>query len=175
MNGFCLFGVSNVLWSTLAFYLAHQYHYGSDVAGLLGLLGITGVLFASIIGRLVDAYSPRITIGLGILFSTLAFIIFAGLGHFFIGLIVGIILLDLGTQFGQVSNQAIVQSLSLQASSRNNSIFMFSYFLGGSLGTFFGTFAWSNYGWIGVCIVAAVFLVLALLGHLFLKEPQKLS
>lgn len=175
INGFCLFGVSNVLWSTLAFYLAHQYHYGSDVAGLLGLLGITGVLFASIIGRLVDAYSPRITIGLGILFSTLAFIIFAGLGHFFIGLIVGIILLDLGTQFGQVSNQAIVQSLSLQASSRNNSIFMFSYFLGGSLGTFFGTFAWSNYGWTGVCIVAAVFLVLALLGHLFLKEPQKLS
>lgn len=175
INGFCLFGVSNVLWSTLAFYLADQYHLGSGVAGLLGLLGITGVLFASIIGRLVDTYSPRMTIGLGILFSTLAFVIFAFIGQLFIGLIVGIVLLDLGTQFGQVSNQAIVQSLSLEASSRNNSVFMFSYFLGGSLGTFFATLAWSHLGWIGVCSVAAVFLILALLGHLLLKEPQKLQ
>lgn len=175
INGFCLFGVSNVLWSTLAFYLANQYHLGSDVAGLLGLLGITGVLFASIIGRMVDTYSPRMTIGLGILFSTLAFVIFASIGHLFIGLIVGIVLLDLGTQFGQVSNQAIVQSLSLKASSRNNSVFMFSYFLGGSLGTFFATFAWSRFGWVGVCSVAAIFLIGALLGHLFLKEPKKLQ
>lgn len=175
INGFCLFGVSNVLWSTLAFYLADQYHLGSGVAGLLGLLGITGVLFASIIGRLVDTYSPRMTIGLGILFSTLAFVIFAFIGQLFIGLIVGIVLLDLGTQFGQVSNRAIVQSLSLEASSRNNSVFMFSYFLGGSLGTFFATLAWSHLGWVGVCSVAAVFLILALLGHLLLKEPQKLQ
>lgn len=175
INGFCLFGVSNVLWSTLAFYLAAQYHLGSNVAGLLGLLGITGVLFASIIGRLVDEYSPRMTIGLGIGFSTLAFVIFASLGHLLVGLIVGIVLLDLGTQFGQVSNQAIVQSLNSQASSRNNSVFMFSYFLGGSLGTFFATFAWSHFGWTGVCSVAAVFLIFALLGHLILKEPKKLQ
>ncbi|MFL2030026.1 MFS transporter [Loigolactobacillus zhaoyuanensis] len=174
INGFCLFGVSNVLWSTLAFYLAAQYHMGSNVAGLLGLLGITGVLFASIIGRLVDRYSPRLTIGLGIVFSALAFLIFASLGHFFIGLMVGIILLDLGTQFGQVSNQAIVQSLNREASSRNNSIFMFSYFLGGALGTFFSTFAWSHFGWAGVCGVAAIFLVIAVLGHFILREPKQL-
>lgn len=174
INGFCLFGVSNVLWSTLAFYLAAQYHFGSDVAGLLGLLGITGVLFASVIGRMVDAHSPRMTIGLGIGFSTLAFVIFASLGHLFMGLVVGIVLLDLGTQFGQVSNHAIVQSLNSQASSRNNSVFMFSYFLGGALGTFFATLAWSHFGWSGVCSVAAIFLVFALLGHLILKEPLKL-
>lgn len=46
---------------------------------------------------------------------------------------VGIVLLNLGTQFSQVSNQAIVQSLNRKENSRNNSIFMFSYFLGGSL------------------------------------------
>ncbi len=174
INGFCLFGVSNVLWSTLAFYLADQYHFGSNVAGLLGLLGITGVLFASVIGRLVDRYSPRITIGLGIVFSAVAFLIFASLGHFFIGLMVGIVLLDLGTQFGQVSNQAIVQSLNREASSRNNSIFMFSYFLGGALGTWFSTLAWSHFGWTGVCSVAALFLVIAVLGHFILREPKQL-
>ncbi len=91
-----------------------------------------------------------------------------------IGLIIGIILLDLGTQFSQVSNQAIVQSLNRKESSRNNSIFMFSYFLGGSLGTLSATWAWSIAKWNGVCLVAVVFLVIALLGHLILKEPEKL-
>lgn len=175
INGFTLFGVSNVLWSTLAFYLAAKFNYGSAVAGLLGLLGITGVLFAPIIGRLVDQYSPRLTVGAGIFFSALAFIIFWLAGHWLIGLIVGIVLLDLGTQFGQVSNQAIVQSLSHEAGSRNNSVFMFAYFMGGALGTFSSTFAWSHYGWNGVCVVAAIFLILALLGHLFWKEPATLA
>ncbi|MFD0897874.1 MFS transporter [Loigolactobacillus binensis] len=174
LNGFCLFGVSNILWSTLAFYLASQYHWGSSIAGLLGLLGITGVLFAPIIGQLVDKYSPRLTIGLSWLFSALAFGIFWLTGHLFSGLIVGIVLLDLGTQFSQVSNQAIVQSLNREASSRNNSVFMFSYFLGGSLGTFFSTWAWSHYGWNGVCSVAVVFLAIALIGQLALRAPQKL-
>lgn len=174
INGFTLFGVSNVLWSTLAFFLAAKFHYGSAVAGLLGLLGITGVLFAPIIGRLVDQYSPRLTVGAGILFSSLAFIVFWLTGHWLIGLIVGIVLLDLGTQFGQVSNQAIVQSLSHEAGSRNNSIFMFAYFMGGALGTFSSTWAWSHYGWNGVCLVAAAFLVVSALGHFIWKEPATL-
>lgn len=175
INGFCLFGLSNVLWSTLAFYLADQYHLGSGVAGLLGLLGITGVLFASIIGRIVDTYSPRLTIGLGILFSAVAFVIFALLGQFFIALIVGIVLLDLGTQFGQVSNQAIVQSINPAASNRNNSIFMFSYFLGGAFATFMSTLAWTHFGWMGVCSVALFFVIVATISHLVLKEPQKIA
>lgn len=175
INGFALFGVSNVLWSTLAFFLAAQFHYGSAVAGLLGLLGITGVLFAPVIGRLVDARSPRITVGAGIIFSSIAFIIFWLAGHWLIGLIVGIVLLDLGTQFGQVSNQAIVQSLSHTAGSRNNSVFMFAYFMGGSLGTFASTWAWSVAGWNGVCLVALAFLIIAVIGHLFWPEPKTIT
>jgi MFS family permease len=92
-----------------------------------------------------------------------------------IGLIVGIVLLDLGTQFSQVSNQAIVQSLNRKQSSRNNSIFMFSYFLGGSFGTLFATWAWSHAGWSGVCLVALVFLIIAVIDHFVLGEPEKLN
>lgn len=174
INGLCLFGVSNVLWSTLAFYLEKEHHYGREVAGLLGLLEITSILLASSIGKAVDTYSPRITIVLEILFSAVSFVVFAFLGHYFRGLILGIILLDIGTQTGQVSNQAIVQSISMKESSRNNSIFMFSYFLGGSIGTFSATLAWTNWGWLGVCSVAAVFLLIALISHFVLREPQKL-
>lgn len=174
LNGFCMFGVSNVLWSTLAFYLADQYHLGSNVAGLLGLLGIAGVLAAPMIGNLVDHRSPRLTLGLSIGFSSLGFLIFWLIGHWMLGLIIGIVLLDLGTQFSQVSNQAIVQSLNRQQSSRNNSVFMFSYFLGGSLGTMLATWAWSVAQWSGVCWVAVGFLVLSLIGHFVLRAPERL-
>lgn len=175
INGFCMFGMSNVLWSTLAFYLAAQYHLGSNVAGLLGLLGIAGVLVAPWVGNLVDQRSPKLTIGLSMIFSGLAFVIFWLIGFWLLGLILGIILLDLGTQFSQVSNQAIVQSLNRQQSSRNNSVFMFSYFLGGSIGTLMATWAWSNFGWIGVCLVALVFLIIAVIDHLVIGEPEKLN
>lgn len=175
INGFCMFGMSNVLWSTLAFYLADQYHLGSNVAGLLGLLGIAGVLVAPWVGDLVDQKSPKLTISLSMIFSGLAFVIFWLVGFWIIGLIVGIVLLDLGTQFSQVSNQAIVQSINRKQSSRNNSVFMFSYFLGGSIGTLSATWAWGQFGWSGVCIVAFVFLVISILDHLIVGEPQKLN
>lgn len=175
INGFCMFGMSNVLWSTLAFYLAAQYHLGSSVAGLLGLLGIAGILVAPWVGNLVDQKSPKLTIGLSMILSGLAFVVFWLVGFWMIGLIIGIILLDLGTQFSQVSNQAIVQSLNRQQSSRNNSIFMFSYFLGGSIGTLAATWAWSRIGWIGVCLVALAFLVIAVIDHFIIGEPEKLN
>ncbi|WP_404411542.1 MFS transporter [Companilactobacillus paralimentarius] len=175
INGFCMFGMSNVLWSTLAFYLAAQYHLGSSVAGLLGLLGIAGILVAPWVGNLVDQKSPKLTIGLSMILSGLAFVVFWLVGFWMIGLIIGIILLDLGTQFSQVSNQAIVQSLNRQQSSRNNSIFMFSYFLGGSIGTLAATWAWSRIGWIGVCLVALAFLVIAVIDHFVIGEPEKLN
>lgn len=175
INGFCMFGMSNVLWSTLAFYLADQYHLGSGIAGLLGLLGIAGVLVAPWVGTIVDQRSPKLTIGLSMIFSGLAFVIFWLAGFWMIGLIIGIILLDLGTQFSQVSNQAIVQSLNRQQSSRNNSIFMFSYFLGGSFGTLLATWAWSRVGWIGVCAVAMLFLIIAIIDHFAIGEPEKLN
>lgn len=175
INGFCMFGMSNVLWSTLAFYLAAQYHLGSSVAGLLGLLGIAGILVAPWVGNLVDQKSPKLTIGLSMILSGLAFVVFWLVGFWMIGLIIGIILLDLGTQFSQVSNQAIVQSLNRQQSSRNNSIFIFSYFLGGSIGTLAATWAWSRIGWIGVCLVALAFLVIAVIDHFVIGEPEKLN
>ena len=41
-------------------------------------------------------------------------------------LILAIIVLDIGTQFGQVANQTRVQNLGRKASNRNNTVFMFS-------------------------------------------------
>ncbi|WP_057887901.1 MFS transporter [Companilactobacillus mindensis] len=128
---------------------------------LSGLL--TGILLSRSFSGLLGSIMPWQDI----------YLIAAGIDLIF--LIIGIILLDLGTQFSQVSNQAIVQSLNRQQSSRNNSVFMFSYFLGGSFGTLFATWAWSKAGWLGVCGIALVFLIIALANHFIIGEPKKLN
>lgn len=175
LNAFCMFGIANLLWSTLAFFLAHYFGYNSAVAGSMGLLGIVSIFAAPLIGRMVDKYSPRTNIKISWCFGALAFIIFAIFIKNIWLIMVGIIILDLSTQFSQVTNQAIIQSLSRQANSRNNSIFMFSYFLGGSVGTVTGINTWNAFGWAGVTIAAVAFLLVALVGYRWLGVPAKLE
>lgn len=141
----------------------------------MGLLGIVSIFAAPFIGRMVNRYSPRVNIIISWWLGVTAYIIFSIFTHNIYVLMVGIVILDLSTQFSQVTNQAIIQSLSRKSNSRNNSIFMFSYFLGGSLGTLVGINAWSLFGWYGVIVSAVIFLAVALLNFFFLGVPKKLK
>src|SRR6202048_736666 len=56
------FAAFSAFWTTLAFHLnSMPEHYGSDVAGLFGLVGIAGVAAAPVAGKLADLGSPRLT------------------------------------------------------------------------------------------------------------------
>lgn len=84
-------------------------------------------------------------------------------GYGYIGLIVALILVDIGTQFQQLSNQSGCIAQIPEASSRANTIFMTTYFIGGSLGTFLAGQGWAAMGWAGVCIVGVLFAFASLL------------
>ena len=62
LNAFCMFGIANLFWSTLAFLLAKYFNYDSAVAGSMGLLGIVSIFSAPFIGKMVDRYSPKTNI-----------------------------------------------------------------------------------------------------------------
>lgn len=94
-------------------------------------------------------------------------------GSSYTGIIVGIILLDLGLQAMHVTNQTIVFSTHPEASNRLNTVYMVSYFIGGSFGTFIGGRAWGAYGWNGVVVAGAAFMILCLIVHLILCNKQK--
>ena len=49
----------------------------------------------------------------------------------------------------QLSNQAPLFGLCPAASNRINTIFMSTYFAGGTLGTFLSGAAWAHFGWPG--------------------------
>lgn len=158
--GAACFGAFSAFWSTLVFLLAQQpYHYGSEVAGLFGLVGVVGAIAAPIVGKLADRSSPRLTVGWGIALTTLAFLTFWGLGYQLWGLVLGVIVLDLGVQMAQISNQARIYSLPQEIHNRLNAVYITFYFVGGALGSFLGAYGWSHWQWSGVCVFGLLLLV----------------
>jgi predicted MFS family arabinose efflux permease len=81
------------------------------------------------------------------------------------GLIIGVLLMDLGVQSVQVAEQAKVISLLPEARSRLNALYMVTRFIGGACGSLIGATAWSASGWPGVCTAALSMTVLALFVH----------
>jgi predicted MFS family arabinose efflux permease len=169
------FGAFSAFWSTLAFLLEQPpYHFGSDVVGLFGLVGVTGALAAPIVGKVADRRSPRFTVRLGLLTTTVAFLLFWLAGYWLIGLVGGVILLDLGVQTTQISNQATIYQLPSELHSRLNAVYITVYFIGGAIGSYLGSYGWSQWQWNGVCGFSFLMLAVGFIA-LFWQHSQKRS
>ena len=133
--GASLFAAFSVFWTTLTFYLeSPAFGYGSDVVGFFGLVGAFGALAAPLAGKMADTRGPAYTITSGIVLALVAYAVLGLAGAYVAGLVVGVILLDVGVQATHISNQSMVFSLVTAARSRLNTVYMTAYFIGGSLG-----------------------------------------
>ena len=161
--GGCLFCCFSAFWTTLVFFLeTPPYHYGSEAAGLFGLIGAGGAAGAPLFGRLADRRGPRFAVGLALLSVLLSFVLMWLAGKILAGLIVGVLLMDMGTQAGHIANQTRIYSLAADARSRLNMFYMVCYFVGGAIGSLLGAYAWRVRGWTGVCAFCLVVMLLAL-------------
>jgi predicted MFS family arabinose efflux permease len=159
--GGLLFGAFSVFWATLIYRLGD-----ARLTGLFGLVGVAGALAASAVGRIADRRGPRFTVGIGIAITVASFGVFWLTGSTIPGLIAGVILLDLGVQAGHVSNQTRIYGILPEARSRLNTVYMVSYFVGGSLGSALGAYGWKLAKWNGVCLAGFTLSLLALAVHL---------
>ncbi|QQR44655.1 MFS transporter [Myxococcus xanthus] len=158
------FGAFSVFWSTLALYLQSlPQKYDAQVAGLFGVVGVAGAAVAPLVGRYADKRGDRRINGAAIVVLLLSFVVMWPLGRWLWGMALGVVLLDLGVQANQISNQTRVYSLRPEARSRLNTLYMVTYFAGGAAGSWLGTFAWTHWGWSGVCASGAALCVVALL------------
>ena len=163
LYGAMVFGAFSVFWTTLAFHLAGPpFRYGADVVGLFGLIGAAGALAAPLVGTFADRRGSRWTIGLGLILCLGSFVALAAFGWTLTGLVVGVIVLDLGVQSAHVSNQTRIYGLQPEARSRLTTVYMMAFFFGGALGSLTGAAAWTRFGWLGACATGAAFLVVAL-------------
>jgi predicted MFS family arabinose efflux permease len=157
------FGAFSVFWTVLAFHLATPpFHYGSDVAGMFGLVGAAGATCAPLTGALADRRGPRLAIGLGLAFMLAAYAVLAVFGRTLAGLAAGVLLLDVGVQGTHISNQARIYGLMPEARGRLTTVYMVAFFMGGSLGSALGAAVWPRFGWAGACGVGAGFVLAAI-------------
>lgn len=157
------FGSMMAIWSCLAFHLAQApFFSGSEMVGTLGMCGIAGALAASGLGKLVNQWGIRKLSLYGACLQLVAWTTAYLFGNTYMGLIVAIILVDIGLQCLQLSNQSGCIQEMPEASNRANTIFMTTYFIGGSFGTYCAGLAWTHEGWMGVCAVGAVLAAISL-------------
>jgi predicted MFS family arabinose efflux permease len=157
--GFATFGM---FWTTMVLHLAGPpFHFKSDLIGLFGLAAAAGALAAPLVGGAADKRNPRIAIGYGLGLLFISFVIFYIFDTSVVGLIVGIVLLDLAMQGIHVSNQSRVYALIPGARNRLNTVYMTVSFTGTSLGSFIGLYVWERADWKGVCVTGMILASLA--------------
>ena len=156
------FASFSVFWSTLSFHLERLGH-GSSTAGMFGVVGLTGIVVAPIVGRLAGRVPPtRINAG-GLLAVMLAFAVFGAAGASLLAIGLGVVLLDAGVQASHLANQTIIFGLNPALRNRINAVYMVAYFVGGAIGTISAAAAWERWGWTGVSALGAAFAAAGLL------------
>lgn len=165
------FGSMLCIWSCMAFHIVGApFYQSSDMVGMLGLCGVAGALSASGLGKYVPKFGVfRFSLA-GTILQILAWISAWIFGGSYSGLIIAIILIDIGVQCIQLSNQSACIACMPSASNRVNTIFMTIYFIGGSAGTFISGLGWGIAGWTGVCITGLVFTSISLILTLLYRK-----
>ncbi len=148
ISGGLLFGIFCSFWTTLTFYLsAPPFNFHADTIGLFGLIAIAGPLLTPAAGKLADKGYRRVLL----LISLSLVVISLALLKIFTGsvLVIGmaVLMLNIGVPANQIINLSIVYNLDQSSNSRINTIYMTTYFIGGSLGTMAGLISWKYGGW----------------------------
>lgn len=156
----------SALWTTLTFHLqSSAFHLSTNMVGMFGLIGISGILFAPLAGKISDQKSAKFTVGINIAIIFVSYLCLLVFGFQIWGLILGIILMDMGVQCCNVANQTRIQKLSDEARNRITSIYMVSLFGGGAIGSFLGALMYTHYGWYGFCSIGIISQIIAALVH----------
>lgn len=166
IRGALCFACFSAFWVTLTFLLRENFNKGSDVAGLFGLVGAFGALAAGLMGKLSDKMDAYKLSAFTLLLIVISFVVFFFSAHSFVGLVIGVIIMDMGVQATHISNQSLIFALRPEARNRINTIYMVTYFIGGGFGTYLAAQAWAYYKWTGVCILGIAVSVTAIVAHL---------
>lgn len=165
--GACSFGAFSIFWTPLIFHLhSISMSYGAHTVGLLGLLGVTGALVAPLSGHMSERFGIKWINGIALLITVTAFATLWAGGKSLAIIALGTILLDAGVQGSHISNQTRIYSLHPELRNRLNAVYMFTYFIGGAIGSVLGTFFWQTWGWNGVCLLGGGFGLLGFATHI---------
>lgn len=158
-----MFAVFSAFWTSLVLPLSGPPHSLSHtMIGSFGLVGVVGVLGASRAGALSDQGKGQWTTGIALLLLLLSWFPIAFTQQSLWALVAGVILLDLAAQALHVTNQGMIFNIGTNSHSRIVGVYMIFYAIGSGTGSIASTTVYARYGWTGVCLLGAIFCLLAI-------------
>ena len=150
------FASVSVMFATMALVLSSAPLQLSDMQiGLVGLAGVTGALIANVAGQSADRGQGGLLLQAGAAMLCLSWLGLWWGQASVLWFVVGVLVMDLGLQAINVTNQSSIASLLPEARSRMNAVYMTGYFAGASAGSALGVWAWNAAGWLGACTLGA--------------------
>jgi predicted MFS family arabinose efflux permease len=162
-RNFMSFAALSAFWVTMVLFLsAPPFGYKSATIGLFGLAGAASALASPLVGKRSDSKGTQQNIWIGLVMELISFVVFYFTGSSLWMLVLGIVLVDVGHQTIQISNQTIIYSIMPEARNRFNTVFMTATFIGGACGSAVGIGLWNLGGWPLFCIGGAAMVLVSI-------------
>lgn len=157
------FATVSVLFSSMALLLAGPGFELSDLMiGLIGIVGIAGALMANVAGRMADKGLEQHTTLAGAILMLLGWLCLWLGGSSIWWFMLGLLIVDGALQALHISNQNVIYALAPEARSRINAVYMTTYFVGASIGSALGSWAWLHHGWNGTSLMGGILGLISL-------------
>jgi predicted MFS family arabinose efflux permease len=174
LTGALWFAAFNAVWASLSLHLTNApLNLNLQQAGMFGIAGMAGIVGAKVSGRWVGSLGTWRTICSALLVLLVGTLVMWGYSYSLIGLVIGIVLIDLGVFAAQVPNQVRVFAIEPSAQSRLNAVYMLFYYLGAAIGSASGVQLMTAYGWPGVMGLSVALSASALLLHVAMRWTDK--
>ncbi len=157
-------GSFTVLWIGISFHMqSPAFGWRSDGVGGLALIGAAAVVCAPFVGGIADRKGPRRSLLLALSTVLVAWGLLGAFGHTVAGIVVGMIVLDLGATAADISNRTVIFGLRSDIRTRLATIYMVGKFGGAGVMAWLAGLVWSIGGWPALCALGATTAALALL------------
>ncbi len=157
-------GSFTVLWIGISFHMqGPAFGWRSDGVGGLALIGAAAAVCASLVGGIADRKGPRRSLLLALSAVLLAWGLLAAVGDTVAGVIVGMIVLDMGATAADISNRTVIFSLQADIRTRLATIYMVGKFGGAGVMAWLAGLVWSVGDWPAICALGATSAALAVI------------
>jgi MFS transporter, YNFM family, putative membrane transport protein len=149
------------LFNYLAYYLhGAPYHLSSSMIGLLFLSYLAGTFSSPLSGKLDSIMSIPTRMSIGLIIMLIG--ILMTLSTSLLLILVGIIILCFGFFFVHAAATNWVSILAKDAKGSASSLYLFFYYVGGSLGSYLLGFVWQFFGWYAIVFVTVLLVLVAI-------------
>jgi predicted MFS family arabinose efflux permease len=158
------FAAFSLFWTTAPLLLAGPtFNLSQRGIGLFALAGAAGAIVAPIAGRLADRGWTQLVTGLSMVVVSGSFLLAKlGGGGSMAALVAAGILLDGAVQANQIVGQRAIYTLSAEARSRLNGLYVALFFIGGAAGSAIASLVYALSGWTGITWLGFALPLLAL-------------